>query len=281
MKARPAVKGALALVTALACVYLGRVGALWLLARLFQNANLNSDTYAYAGKALRFLADNADSIATLTGLFIAIAAGLYLKDLFEGEDGAITARAAAQLLLPLLTGYFTVRLLVSADAVREPLVRTYGTPCAWLLCLALCAARSIVLRGCCVKAAKESAGETAALIVSAVLDGIFFLFVFGGGKNVLACVNGLLTGAVMASVYRMTRSLWPELLICSGFTAGCRFLGGYTDGGLYSVGEGILTGCGRGIECSLVMTGALIVILTLVYLYGKNSHGRKKTLIHR
>lgn len=284
MKVKPALKGLLSLVIAAACVYLGRVGALWLLAKLFQNVNLTAETYASAGKVLRFLADSADVLATIAGLLIAVAAGLFLKDWFPGEDKGMNGLAVLQLLLSFVSGCLMVRMLISADALREPLVRSYGTLDKWLLCLVLCAARSVILRGCCMKAAKESGGNIAAIIVSMILDGIFFLFVFGEGKDILSAVNGVLAGAALGCVYLLTNSLASEIIISFGFTAGHRFIGGFGEGGIYSVGEGILTGSGRGIECSLTLTIAFAVIAALVvfvYLYGKNHHGRKKTAVHR
>lgn len=283
MKVKPALKGLMCLVIAAACFYPGRVGALWLLAKLFQNMNLTADTYSSAGKVLRFFADSANSIATIAGLLIAVAAGLYMKDRFPGEDKGINGRAVLQLLLSFVTGCLMVRMLISADVLREPTVRSYGTLDKWLLCLALCSARSVILRGCCVKAARESGGKKAAVIVSMLLDGLFFLFVFGGGRNVLSAVNGALAGAALCCVYLLTASLWAEILISFGFTAGHRFIGGFGEGGIYSVGEGILTGSGRGIECSLTLTIVFAVIaalVLLVYLNGRKNHG-KKTAVHR
>lgn len=282
MKLRPAVKGLFALVIALACFFAGRVGALWLLSDLFQKTDLTAETYAYAGSALRFIADSADSIAVFTGLFVSLAAGLFMKDRFPGEDGPVRADMAVYLLCSAAAGYFSLRLLVSADAVRVPLHRSFGAVDKWVLCFFLCAARSVILRGCCVKAARESGGNAASVIASMILDGVFFLFVYGGGRNVLACVNGLLCGAAFAFVYLATRSLWPEMLVSFGFTAAHRFLGGYPAGGLYSVGEGALTGFGCGIECSLTLTILLLIpAIALLYLYGKKNHGRKKTPVHR
>lgn len=282
MKIRFFLKGALSLLIALICVYAGRVGTLWLLAQLFQKTNLNADTYARAGGALRFLADRADIIATAVGLLLAIAAGLFMKDRFPGEEKTVKATALMRLLEGLVIGFLGISLLAAMDAVRKPLVRGFGTWDKWLMCLILCIARAVVLRGCCVKAVKSS--RIAALTVSALLDGAFFLFVYGEGKDILACVNGILTGAFLAEVYLENASLWPEICFSFGFTAGHRFLGGLGEGGLYSVGEGILTGSGRGIECSLYLTilyAVMICIVIFGLIYGKKHHGRQETPVHR
>lgn len=282
MKIKPLLKGALSLLIALFCVYAGRVGVLWLLARLFRETNFNADTYARAGKALRFLADSSNIIATAVGLLLAIAAGLFLKDRLPGEEKRIGINALMHLLEGLVIGILGISLLVTMDAVRKPLARSYGAWEKWLLCLILCIARAVVLRGCCVKAVKS--GRIAAFTVSAILDGVFFLFVYGAGKDILACVNGILTGAFMAQSYLASGSLWPEICFSFGFTAGHRFLGGLGEGGLYSVGEGILTGSGRGIECSLYLTILYAVMIAIVIsglIYSKKNHGRQETPIHR
>ena len=53
---------------------LGRVAALYVLARGFEQYNLNEDTYALAPALLRFLADNAGETASLFGLMLACCA---------------------------------------------------------------------------------------------------------------------------------------------------------------------------------------------------------------
>ncbi len=255
---------------------LGRVAALYVLARGFEQYNLNEDTYALAPALLRFLADNAGETASLFGLMLACCALLLIK---SGASPFGSIRKRTLLLLPCgaAVGGAAVCLLYALDEIRFlPAPFRVDLPsCALWLCLSVFMA--LWLRG----AFDPRANGYAAAVTSMVLQALFALYLFGRFEPALL-VNALLFGFVSTWLYRKYRSVLPEIFLFFGFVLGHRLLSGYPAQRGFYVHANLLNGGDAGLFGSILPTALLALMAAVIVIQKRKeaSHG-EKAIAHR
>ena len=250
---KPLIKALVSVTAASAALYLGRVLGLYLLARAFRMLNLTMATYPLAPGWMRFLADNTDALANLTGLLVGSCALILLRGLFPPAGSRFKTRFVIWFIVSALLGFGLVLALRLADELRqEPGTDYLAASVAQGILWALFAfVQALFLRGCISEGFRLAFGRRTALIMSALSQAAVFVLVFGG-LGVLPVLNGLITGALFWRLYEKTHSLWPETLASFGFLLGSRVTAGYPDGPVYAVSRSVWTGFGTGLESSLI-----------------------------
>ncbi len=260
-----------ALAGASAAAFAGHWCAQRILARAFDSSALTGENMMEAPAYLRFAARNAGTLSMCVSMLVCIAALLFLRELFGREKGPFRAKWLVLPVFAAVIGFGLVELLRGADEIRYSPQKSYGSAAEYALAALLPSALALLMRGCVYKGAKEAFGLLAALAVSAVIEGGLCLFIYGAGA--LVFVNGAFISAMICLAYELNASLWPEVLLRFGFTAGTRLLGGYPDGGAYYVSGSLWAGAEKGLEGSLTFTLYLALVCALAFLYRRKRHG--------
>ena len=250
-------------------LYLGRVAALYVLARAFAGAGLSSETYASAPAWLRFLATNADALANITGLILGCCAVVLLR---KGANPLGRIRRKDWLTLPLGFGYGVgaLSLLRLLDEVRF-LPGSFTVD--WLGCLLwLCLS---VFTALCLRGAFDANDNRWVAYAASMLLQALFAWYLHGQFDALLTVNALLFGWLSTRFYRRKKSLWPEILLLYGFALGQRVICGYPKNTVYYVSANLLNGGNAGLFGSVLTTVPLALIVAFVLLR-RFLHSRRK-----
>ena len=258
-------------------LYLGRVAALYVLARGFEAINLNTETYIKAPAALRYLADNANAVASIVGLILGVCALVLIK-----SGVCALKRPTLQqlcLLLPALGfGAGFILLLWAVDEIRFLPRGALTGAIDYALWLCLAAFMALWLRG----AFDAGAKWYLCYPVSMLLEATFALYLYGGFQAMLA-LNALLFGFVGMRLYRKTGSVLPEILLLYGYTLGHRLLSAYPGPRGYYMSANILSGGDAGLFASVFTAAMLLFILAGMLLAERKeaANGRKETVADR
>ncbi len=238
-----------------ALFYLGRVAALYVLARLFSAMNLSDGTYRLAPAFWRFLWDNADGLSNC----FALSFGCLVLLILRRQSAGHKAFRPLYLMLPaasLLAGLGCVHLLRQLGEVRVLSRVSFGNAAEWLLWALIGCFQALWIRGGLI-------GEIrlplpAALLCSALAQAGAAWYLYGG-FNVLLMLNALMWGILAALLYVLNTSLVPEICLFFGFAAGQRFLGHYPFGGAFYVEANWLSGGDAGLNGSALCTALLLL----------------------
>ncbi len=253
-------------------MYLGRVLALYILARAFAGFNLNDGTYAVAPAWMRFLADDANELCNIIGLWAGICALLLL-----GRQADDKARVRLfELALPFagaLTGFAAVALLNALDEVRYAGARDLGRAAAYAQILLMHAFFALFIRANACALVKSARLK---ICLSAVLQAGFALAAAGGFETTLF-LNALIWGALCAALYEKKRGVFAEIALAAGFYLGHRLLAAYPGAGAFYVEADVWTGGDAGLYNSVLLTAALMSCALLTLCRGRLKNLKRKT----
>lgn len=254
-------------------LYLGRVAALYVLAHGFAQINLNTETYPQAPAYLRYLADNANEIASTVGLILGACALVLIK------SGACALKGPTLKQLPLLFaglgfGAGFILLLKAVDEIRFLPRGAHTGLIDYALWLCLIIYMALWLRG----AFGTNANRFACYPVSVLLQALFALYLYGG-FDLMLMLNALLFGFLGVRLYRKTGSVLPEILLLYGYTLGHRLLSAYPAPRGYFMSANILNGGNAGMFASILTTAMLLIVLAAIGIADRKgaAHGRKET----
>lgn len=249
-------------------LYLGRVAALYVLARCFAGMGLSNETYPTAPAWLRSLADLADALASSIGLALGCCAVIMLK---SGKTSIGRIKPRQWLFMPYgtVTGIAFVALLYALDEIRFLPGRftVDWTGCAlWLF---LSAFTALCLRGVFDVKAKLSAALTTSMVLQAL-----FAWYLKGSFDLMLTLNALLYGCASVLIYRSACSVLPEIALFYGYTLGHRVLSGYPAGRGFYVSANVFSGADAGLFASILTTVPLALMIA-VLLPGEIKHQKK------
>ena len=242
----------------LLALYLGRVAALYVLARCFAGMGLNSETYSTAPAWLRALADLADTLASSIGLALGCCTVIILK---SGKTSIGRIKPRQWLFMPygIAAGIGFVALLRALDEIRFLPGRFTIDWIGCILWLCLSAFMALCLRGAFDVKAKLSV----ALTVSMVLQPLFAWYLMGS-LDLMLTLNALLYGCVSVLIYPSACSVLPEILLFYGYTLGHRVLSGYPAGRGFYVSANVLSGADAGLFASILTTVPLALMIAVL-----------------
>ncbi len=277
MKSSPRAKHLLALLNPALCIagsilvlYLGRVATLYVLARGFQQLNLNSETYAHAPSWLQFIAGNADRLASFVGLILASCAVILLKNR-ASTDGRSPWSSLVNLPVGFALGIGLLALLRWLDEIR---CLPDGFAADWFGCvLWLC--RSVFTALCLRGAFDPDTNRWAAYSISMLLQALIAWYLLGK-FDALLTLNALLFGFLSVWLYRRKKSVWPEILLFYGYALSHRVLFAYPSGKLFYMSANPLSGGDAGLFGSILTAAFLVLAIVLGFL--KNITIKKRSL---
>ena len=252
-------------------LYLGRVAALFVLARGFEQINLNAETYSVAPRWLRFLADNADALASMIGLLLGICALILIK---AGACTLLWPKRKQLLWLPggLLLGIGFIALLKAVDEIRFLPRGAHTGAVEYALWLCLTVFLALWLRG----AFDARANSCLSYFTSMLLQSVAALYLLCSFDAVLT-LNAPLFGFLSVKLYRRTGSVLPEIFFLYSFTLGHRLISAYPAPRGYYMSANCLNGGDAGLFASVFTTGILAFMIAILLIGERKEAAHGKT----